>query len=240
MSYIFNALLLLPFRLLQFLSFVFVLPFLSSHFSPNSSDPALSSIIAFLLWTPNFYVQDLFLILNLFLFTDGISHEMFNVVPPPHVNARISIWLLRVREMPLVMGTCPVLVYSRRRPWLRSAVLVFQKKKASVIPCAASSADFSFIYILLPGKAETLCDEPVPRHTIILLWWHSWSINYLWYILSSKYLAGKTGHRIRGEEDAMQRGSRRRALRTTDTLGSWEEGMTRVKGLNPYPSRKSL
>lgn len=45
---------------------------------------------------------------------------------------------------------------------------------------------------------------------------------------------------IRGEEGAAQRGSRGQALRATDTLGRWEEGMTRVNGLNPYPPRKSL
>lgn len=75
-------------RILNFLAF-FILLSLYSHFPPHLD---LLFLLYFLSCSRNkISVLNLYLNLNLFLFTVGITHEMVNAVPSPKFNANITI-----------------------------------------------------------------------------------------------------------------------------------------------------
>lgn len=88
-----NILVSIHLRILHFLAF-FILHSLYSHFPPCHLD--LLFLLYFLSCNRHeISVLNLFLSLNLFLFTVGITHEMVNAVPSPKFNANITICLLR-------------------------------------------------------------------------------------------------------------------------------------------------
>lgn len=89
-------------RMLHFLAF-FILLSLYSHLPPHLD-------LLFLLYLLSFSrheisLLNLFLSLNLFLFSVGITHEMVNAAPSPkfHANITINLIIERVRGIPLLM-----------------------------------------------------------------------------------------------------------------------------------------
>lgn len=116
-------------------------------------------------------------------------------------------------------------------------------EKAFVISCSASSACF------LParqGRNPAWQSPPQAHDNALMMGFLENKIFILYFTICTSIVvrdiemcSWKNCSEVKRGK-TRQRGSGRQALRTTDTLGSWEEGMTRVNGLNPHPARKSL
>lgn len=94
---------------------------------------------------------NLFLSLNLFLFTVGTTHEVVNAVPSPKFNANITTWLLRGESHfwcwwgLQTWAHSSASGHSQRGPWVRNVILVFQKKR-HLSSHAQQAQHFFFFY----------------------------------------------------------------------------------------------